>query len=282
MAEIARKYNGGISLNKKCVVYSFLLVIILVSVLSSAQGQDDNNTSSTIEKNATALSLEMPAASDGNNSANVNATAANASASIEATNASETAKAASEVVDVKGIWSISGIEKENIIMALKQDGQDLYGAAKYELEGAEPWNAIVIGSVSYDDVSLVITALHGDEQVSRLLSGNINESLSGKFFEVSKGNISIRGEFSATLVNPEITEYAPAKVAAPTLAQPAIEQASQPAISNAAISAATNQTSTSQSVKVGGRRKPVDVHEYANKIGPGGDLSGVPPGMSGL
>jgi hypothetical protein len=282
VAEIARRFNGGICLNKKCVVFSLLLVITLVAGLSLAQGQD-NNASSAIEGNATAISPEIAAASIGNNSIDVNITADNASASAQATNASETDKAASEIAKMKGIWSISGIEKEQIIMAMKQDGQDLYGAAKYEPEGAQAWNAVAIGSVSGDNVSLVITALKGNDQVSTWLSGNVNETFSGKFFEVSGGNISLRGEFSATLVNPEITEYAPAKVAVPTSAQPAAQQESQPAVSSTTTSAAAaNQTSTSQPVTAGGRKKPVDVHEYALKMGPGGDLSGVPPGMGGL
>jgi hypothetical protein len=270
-------------LNKKCVVFFLLLAITLVAGLSSAQGQE-NNTSGATEKNATAVSPEMPAASSGNNSANANATASNASASTEATNASETAKAASEIAKMKGIWSINGIEKEHIIMALKQDGEDLYGQAKYEPEGAEPWNAVAIGSMSGDNVSLVITALKGNDQVSTWLNGNVNETFSGQFFEVSKGNISLRGEFSATLVNPEINEYAPANVVASTLAQPSAQQESQPAVSSATTStAATNQTLNSQPATVGGRKKPVDVHEYADKVQTGvGDLSGTLTGASGL
>jgi hypothetical protein len=35
-------------------------------------------------------------------------------------------------------------------------------------------------------------------------------------------------------------------------------------------------------IVTGSSRKFVDVREYKDKIGPGGDLSGVPPGMSGL
>jgi hypothetical protein len=268
-------------LNKKCVAFYLLLVISLVAGLSSAQGQE-NNTSSIMETNATAVIPEMPPTSSGNNSADANATAANVSASEHQNNGSETAKAASEIAKMEGIWSISGIENEQIIMALKQDGQDLYGAAKYEPEGAQPWNAVAIGSISENNVSLAITALKGNDQVSTWLSGNVNETFDGQYFEVSEGNISLRGEFRATLVNPEITEYAPAKVSAPTLSTPAVQQESQTAVSSATPSAAVaNQTSTSQSVTVSGRKKPVDVHEYAEKIGPGGDLSGVPPGMGG-
>lgn len=266
-------------MNKKCAVFSLLLVITLMAGLTSAQAQD-NNTSSSLEKNATTVSPEIPAVNSGNNSVYANATATNASASEQEKSASETAKAASEIAKMKGIWSISGIEKEQIIIAMKQDGQDLYGAAKYEPEDAEPWNAVVIGSISGDNVSLAVTPLKGNDQSSIWLRGNVNETIGGEFFEVSEGNITLRGEFSAILVNPEISEYAPAKVSTPTVAQPAVQQESQSAVSSSTTSTtASNQTSTTDSVSSSGRRKPVNVLEYKDKIGMGGDLSGIPPGM---
>jgi hypothetical protein len=269
-------------LSKRYIVLSLLLVVTLIAGLTAAQGQA-NDTSSIMGNNTTQMSAEKLAASTGNNSANSNATAVNASTSAEAKNTSETAKAASEIAKMKGIWSISGIEKEQIAMALKQDGADIFGVAKYEPESEEAWNAVAIGSFSNDNVELVVTSLKGNEQVSTWLNGTYaDEAFSGKFFEVSKGNISRRGEFSATLVNTEISEYTPAKVIAPTSAQPKTQEATQSAVSSATTPAqAGNQSSAQQAVTVSGRKKPVDVHEYADKIGVGGDLSGVPPGMGG-
>jgi hypothetical protein len=266
-------------LSKRYIVLSLLLIVTITTGLTLAQGKA-NNTSSIMENKTAPMSTEMLAPGTENNSANSNATAANASSSAEAENTSETAKAASEIAKMKGIWSISGIETEQITMALKQDGEDLFGVAKYEPESEEAWNAVAIGSLSEDNVELVVTSLKGNEQVSTWLNGTYaDEAFNGRFFEVSKGNISRRGEFSATLVNPEISEYAPAMVTTPTSAQPT-QLTTQPAVSGATTPAqAANQTSAQQAVTVGGRTKPVDVHEYADKIGPGGDLSGVPPGM---
>jgi hypothetical protein len=266
-------------LSKRYIVFSLLLVVTLIAGLAAAQGQA-NNTSSIMENKTAPVSAEMLAPGSENNSADSNATAANASTSTEAMNTSETAKAASEIAKMKGIWSVSGIENDQVTMALKQDGKDIFGVAKYEPQSEEAWNAVAVGSLSGDNVELVVTSLKGNEQVSTWLNGTYaDEAFSGKFFEVSEGNISHRGEFSATLVNPEITEYTPAKVTAPTSAQPA-QQATQPEVSGATTPVqAANQTSAQQAVTVSGRKKPVDVHEYADKIGPGGDLSGVPPGM---
>jgi hypothetical protein len=265
-------------LSKKYCVLSLLLVFIITAGLSLAQSPD-NNTSKIVENKTTLVSAEKPTINPGNNSSNV----ANASApAVPKNNASETAKAASEIAKMKGIWSITGIEPGQITMAIQQDGGDLYGEAKYEPDAGVAWNAVAIGSVHGDNIDLVATALKGNDQVSAWMNGTYaNEAFSGKFFEVSKGNISLRGDFSATLVNPEISEYSPATLTAPTVNQPKTTQGTPNASATSAPTpvAAVNKTATQQPVTVGGRLKPVDVHEWKDKIGPGGDLSGVPPGM---
>ena len=202
-------------MSKKCAVLSLLIVFILIAGLSMAQNPG-NNTSKIVENKPSHASAEKPTANSGNNSSNV----ANASAPVVPKNVSETAKAASEIATMKGIWSITGIKEEQITMALQQDGGDLFGQAKYEPQAGAAWNAVATGSVNGDNVALVITYPEGKEQVSERLNGTFaDDAFSGKFFEVSKGNISLRGDFSATLVNPEITDYTPATVTAPAVTQ---------------------------------------------------------------
>jgi len=41
------------------------------------------------------------------------------------------------------------------------------------------------------------------------------------------------------------------------------------------------QTEENKSETTDSKSRFVDVHQYKDKIGPGGDLSGVPPGMGG-
>ena len=265
-------------MSKKCAVLYLLIVFILMAGLSTAQNPG-NNTTKIVENKTAPVSAEKPTANLGNNSSNV----ANASApAVPKNNASETAKAASEIARMKGIWSIIGMETEQVTMAIQQDGGNLFGQAKFEPDGGAAWNAVSIGTVSGDNVDLVITALKGSDQVSTWMNGTYaNDAFSGKFFEVSKGNISLRGDFSATLVNPEISDYTEATVTAPAVTQPKTTQETPNAsvTSTPTSVAASNNTATQQPVTVGGRRKPVDVHEYKDKIGMGGDLSGVPPGM---
>ena len=265
-------------MSKKYYVLSLLLVFIITAGLSLAQSPD-NNTSKIVENKTVPVSTEKPTAHLGTNSSNVT----NASApAVPNNNASDTAKAASEIAKMKGIWSITGIKQEQITMALQQDAGDLFGQAKYEPQAGAAWNAVAIGSVNGDTVALVVTSLEGNEQVSEWLNGTFaNDAFSGKFFEVSKGNISLHGDFSATLVNPEISDYTKATVTAPAVTQPKTTQGTP----NASVTgtttsvAAVNTTVTQKPVTVGGRKPPVDVHEYKDKIGMGGDLSGVPPGM---
>ena len=265
-------------MSKKYYVLSLLLVFTITAGLSLAQSPD-NNTSKIVESKTVPVSTEKPTAHPGTNSSNVT----NASApAVPKNNASETAKAASEIAKMKGIWSITGIKQEQITMALQQDSGELFGQAKYEPQAGAVWNAVAIGSVNGDNVALVVTSLEGNEQVSEWLNGTFsNDAFSGKFFEVGKGNITLRGDFSATLVNPEISDYTKATVTAPEVTQPKATQGTPTAsaTSNPTPVASANNTATKQPITVGGRLKPVDVHEYKDKIGMGGDLSGVPPGM---
>ncbi len=111
------------------------------------------------------------------------------------------------------IWSITGIENDQVIMALNQEGSDLFGQAKYEPENADSWNGEVAGLVHGNQVYLVITALKGTEQVSTLLEGLFADgSISGRFFQTDGLNISNRGEFNAMWINPDLSSYIPAKV----------------------------------------------------------------------
>lgn len=166
------------------------------------------------------------------------------------------------------IWSVTGIEEGPITMVLEQEGDDLFGQAKYEPEGGEAWNAEVVGSVMGDEVDLTLTARKGEELVATRMSGTYaNESISGTFAQVRGGKILDRGNFTAIWISPDTSSYTPASVEEPKVEAPAAEE---PA--NVTIEDQTTQQEKSRFV---------DVRQFKDKIGPGGDLSGVPPGMGG-
>ncbi|MDM7913515.1 MAG: hypothetical protein QUS09_10500 [Methanotrichaceae archaeon] len=175
------------------------------------------------------------------------------------------------------IWSVTGIEDGQVTMVLNQNGEELIGQAKYEPEIGEPWNADVVGSVSGDKVQLVLTALKGETMATTKMTGTFaNEIISGNFTQISQGKVSKSGEFSAMWINPDVSSYTPAVIAEPE------EPETQPAqANNATTPAVTAGETTQQPVQLGQSSRFVDVRKYKDQIGPGGDLSGIPPGMGG-
>lgn len=224
------------------MILPILLIFIFTSGLTL--GQTDNNTSA-MENSVS------PAA--GNETAPGNATA-----TITGPN-------------LNYIWSVTGIEVGQVTMVLNQQPEGLFGQAKYEPEGGQPWNGEVSGSVADDKVELVLTALKGKDLVTTKMSGNFaNESITGNFTQTSGGKITAKGQFSAMWINPDTSAYTSAVI-----------EESKPVATETSVAAAqetANQTSDQAAAQ---KSRFVDVRQYKDKIGPGGDLSGVPPGMGG-
>jgi hypothetical protein len=234
-------------LNKKDIILSLLLVFLFTGL---SLGQDASNTS--ISENILA-----------NESTSVNETA-----DLNAT----------EVGTGPGlnfIWSFNGIEPAPIIMVLSQDGSDLYGRAKYEPEGAKPWNAEVVGSVKENAVELTMTAQEDMGLVTTKMSGTYaNETISGNFTQISGGMKVGSGTFNAMWISPDTSSYTPAVIEEPKVETPAPAVVNDTAASQGSAGQAT-ETKTSQS-------RFHDVRQDADKILTGvGDISGIPIGMGG-
>ena len=125
------------------------------------------------------------------------------------------------VPNLSYIWSVTGIEPGPVIMVLKQEGENLYGQAKYEPDSGQSWNGVVIGSVKGNSVDLVLTSLTGTEETANLLKGNFDpesQSIKGDLIKVSNGQITQRGEFEAVWINPDVSSYTPAVVPEPKAA----------------------------------------------------------------
>jgi hypothetical protein len=262
-------------LHKKYMILPLLLVFLITAGLSL--GQSANNTS-IVENNSTAT---VNTVSPGNGtietseSEPVNETLLENATLPGNVTGDENETAAATASGLKFIWSVTGIEADQIIMVLDQDGADLFGQAKYEPQSGNPWNAEVTGSVSGDKVDLTITSQKDNELVSSKLSGtldNKNGTINGNYTQVSLGKIVNKGSFTAIQISPDTSSYTQATIEQPKAATP-----SPAVVDNATTEAATttsDQTAQSKS-------RFVDVHQYADKQGVGGDLSGVPPGMGG-
>ena len=265
-------------MHKKYMILPLLLVFIFTMGLS--MGQLANNTS-IAENNSTALvnivspengTITTSASEPANETILENATLSGNVTRDE----NETAAATS--TDLKFIWSVTGIEADQIIMVLDQDGADLFGQAKYEPQSGNPWNAEVTGSKTGDKVDLTITAQKDKELVSSKLSGtldNLNGTINGNYSQVSQGKIVNKGSFTAIQISPDTSSYTPATIEQPK----AVTQS--PAVVNTTAPEATTTTSDQTASSAQSKSRFVDVHQYADKQGVGGDLSGVPPGMGG-
>ncbi len=145
---------------------------------------------------------------------------------------------AATAAGLKFIWSVTGIEADQIIMVLDQDGTDLFGRAKYEPQTGNPWNGEVTGSVSGDKVDLTVTAQKDNELVSSKLSGTFDElngTINGNFTQVSQGKIMNKGSFTAIQISPDTSSYTPA-----TIEQPKAAAAPAPAVAETTTPEATD------------------------------------------
>jgi hypothetical protein len=237
------------------VVLILFLFLLITSQSLSLEASSPENNGSAKERLAAALRVDMSSQQDLTSTANfttVTTTAAN----------------------LKYIWSILGIEKDQITMALNQEGNDLFGKAKYEPENGEPWNGVVAGSVSENRVHLAIAAMKGRELVSNVLDGVLADgAIRGEFFQAREGRISGSGEFNAVSINPDLSSYLPAKVTELAPEMPV------PADSATNVSAPSSASQTVQKVSQQNSRFH-DVHLDADRIQTGvGDISQIPIGM---
>jgi len=185
------------------------------------------------------------------------------------------------------IWSVTGIEPGPVIMALRQEGSDLFGEAKYEPDSGQAWNAAVVGAAEGDRVDLTITALQDVALVSSRLNGTFDsadQSIKGDFFLVSDGKITKRGSFQAIWVNPDTSSFSPAKIVPPGPPAAASSTSSKPG--NLSTSQTPSQNlptgSLAQAEPAAQASRYHDVHQDADRILTGvGDISQIPIGMGG-
>ncbi len=245
------------NMNKIRMILPVLLAIIFIVHPSMGQSVGNTNTreNSATSENATAMANE---------------TILQGTAALPASATADTA------TNLSYIWSVTGLEPGQVIMVLHQEGEDLFGQAKYEPDRGQPWNAIVVGSVAGEDVDLVITALKGDAQTASRMMGTFDtpsQSLKGSFFQVSEDKISGRGEFEAMWINPDTSSYAPAAVETTKPAVPAPSGADDLNVLQAEAETPQQPEKTSRFH---------DVHQDADRILTGvGDISQIPIGMGG-
>ena len=253
---------------KKLIIIPLVLLFILAACPSLAQSLNN----STNEANIRDASTPLESRSQGNESSGTSGALQDASAM--SFNESEQPA----IPNLSYIWSVTGIEPSQVIMALKQEGQNLYGQAKYEPDSGQSWNGEVVGSVEGNRVDLVLTSQNGTEETAIRLLGNFidaSQSIKGDLIKVSNGRIAQRSNFEAVWINPDISSYTPAVVP--------ITGASSTVSSQEARNT-TPQIPTENSLPTTASPKSYfhDVREDADRILTGvGDISQIPIGMGG-
>lgn len=230
-------------MNKKNTILSMLLVLAFLMFTGLSLGQGGNETGGA------------PVAP------------ANASQS------NETGAPGQGALNLNYIWSFSNIEAGPVTMLINQEGSDLFGQAKYEPDSGTAWNADVIGSLAGDKVELTMSAQKGTELFTTKMTGTYaSDTITGNWTQISGGKKVGSGAFMAMWVSPDTASYTPAVIAQPKMetTAPAEEE-----------TAAQEETEEKTTETTDSKSRFVDVRQYKDKIGPGGDLSGIPPGMGG-
>ena len=149
--------------------------------------------------------------------------AANAVKAIE-DNVTAEVKTPTASDSIQGIWKASLGEKE-IIMAVSQSTESLFGLAKFE--GENPWNAALAGSLSQNAVSFSLAAMEDETLASIYISATLEEdTMKGFFIRSDSSGRASRGDFTATLISPDTSSYTPALVATAPLPAVQTEQVS--------------------------------------------------------
>ena len=253
---------------KKLIIVPMVLLFFLAACPSLAQSLNN----STNETGIRDVFSSQESGSTGNESSgsigdvqDVSASAFNESKQVAVPNLSY-------------IWSVTGIEPGQVIMVLKQEGQNLYGQAKYEPDSGQSWNGVVIGSLEGNSVDLVLTSQNGTEETATHLVGNFDEtsqSIKGDLLKVSNGQITERSKFEAVWINPDISSYTPAVIPIPKAPATASSQEAQ---DTAPPIATENSLPTATPPKSYFH----DVRQDADRILTGvGDISQIPIGMGG-
>lgn len=232
------KNERGVSLKYRCIVLSLILAISLLSGFSMAQNADESTNGTEIDTTVVAGPTET-------STTDLDAAEPEAFTQPE-TSATEGAESAA--LTLQGTWILTA-DDSLISMVIHQSEDILFGAANSQTP--KPWNGVVSGSVSGDDIELHILSLQDGVLVSTLIVGTATaDDLAGSFVQSDSNGKVNEGMISGFLANPDTSGYEPARVAAAapvTTAATLTPAAETPAV---AMTAPTTDD---------GRKKPVDV-----------------------
>jgi len=110
--------------------------------------------------------------------------------------------------DLEGIWILE-MEDLQVTMVVHQFDCDLAGACTGN--DPEPWNAVMVGSVSGNEVEFHAGSVQNGVIVIMAMTGGEDDgTITGSFVQAdSLGNVA-NGNFTGFIINPDTSEYEPA------------------------------------------------------------------------
>jgi len=146
---------------------------------------------------------------------------------------------------LQGIWKASLGEKE-IIIAVSQSAQSLFGLAKFE--GENPWNGALAGSISANEVSLSLAALETEALASIYISAALDgETMKGFFVRSDSAGKASKGDFTANMISPDTSGYSPVEVTAAPSSTTETEQVSTKQKTESPVSEESETTASAES-----------------------------------
>jgi hypothetical protein len=108
---------------------------------------------------------------------------------------------------VQGIWKVY-MAGTDVIMALNQSGEYLYGLAKRD--GGHPWNGAAAGRIFGKEISISLAAMKGEILAATYMSGTVEGDLmKGSHVRSDSSGVAARAESDANRISTKSSDHAP-------------------------------------------------------------------------
>ncbi|OPX78716.1 MAG: hypothetical protein A4E50_02121 [Methanosaeta sp. PtaB.Bin087] len=120
----------------------------------------------------------------------------------------EDAPLAAEIPRLEGVWTLD-MEGDMLSMVVYQSGPEIAGACTGEYP--EPWNAVMTGSVSGNEVNLFLLSLQdGVGIMTEISGGEMDGGIKGSFVQTNSLGGWRRGNLTGFMTNHDTSAYEPA------------------------------------------------------------------------
>jgi hypothetical protein len=192
-----------------------------------------------------------------------NSTSVNHAANVSQANATLAnaipVKSTTIPLHLEGIWSFNLAGRGPVTAVLHQKGEVITGSAKSD--GEQPWNAVVQGALSADQLVLNMISLENNSLITLQLVGNArNESIQGSYIRVDDQGSFEDGLFTGDKIDADLLDYAPATI--PTVGR----NASAPERAEATAKTTQALLNTTTKPVTLGNPKYRDVHSLAGTV----------------